>query len=64
MAERRGELLLAPIKEAGSESDPVYKFLSRLERKTEHENARLLYVAATRARQRLHLMGSLEVEGG
>jgi len=63
--EQRGELLLAPIKETGTELDPVYKYLNRLEaRKAEYENARLLYVAATRARERLHLMGTLKLKTG
>jgi len=61
--EQRGELLLAPIKESGSDSDPIYDYLDRLERqKAEHETARLLYVAATRARERLHLMGSVKLK--
>jgi ATP-dependent helicase/nuclease subunit A len=61
--EQRGELLLAPIKETGTELDPIYKHLSRLEaRKAEYENGRLLYVAATRARERLHLMGTLKLK--
>ena len=60
-SEQGGELLLAPIKESGSDSDPIYSYLERLEkRKSEHEIARLLYVAATRARQNLHLIGSLK----
>jgi ATP-dependent helicase/nuclease subunit A len=61
--EQRGELLLAPIKESGRDSDPIYDYLERLERqKAEHETARLLYVAATRARERLHLMGSVKLK--
>jgi len=61
--EQRGESLLAPIKQAGSELDPIYKYLSRLEaRKAEYENGRLLYVAATRARESLHLMGTLKLK--
>jgi len=59
--EQGGELLLAPIKESGSASDPIYDYLDRLERrKSEHETARLLYVAATRARRQLHLVGSVK----
>ena len=59
--EQRGELLLAPIKQAGGDSDPIYDCLERLERrKNEHETARLLYVAATRARRQLHLLGCLK----
>ena len=58
----RRNLLLAPVNPSGSEDDPVYKFIGALDReKEEHENARLLYVAATRARQRLHLLGDVEV---
>jgi len=60
-SEQGGELLLAPIKESGSGSDPIYDYVERLERrKGEHETARLLYVAATRARRNLYLMGSVK----
>lgn len=59
--EHRGELLIAPISESGAEKDPVYRYLSRIERrKSEQETARLLYVAATRARCNLHLLGSVK----
>ena len=58
--EQRGELLLAPISESGGDADPIYKYLERMERrKVEQETGRLLYVAATRARERLHLLGSV-----
>ena len=52
-------LLLAPVAERGSqEKDPVYQLVASIEeRKDEHENARLLYVAVTRAIRRLHLFG-------
>ncbi len=54
-------LVLAPI--AGAEDDDkksIYEFIRRLDaRKGEHESVRLLYVAATRAKRALHLMGSL-----
>ena len=50
-------LLLAPIKETGSEADPAYRYLRNLEVAAEDtEAARLLYVAATRAENRLHLL--------
>jgi len=50
--------LLATIREASAEHDPVYRYLQQLEKqKSVHETARLLYVAATRARERLHLIG-------
>jgi ATP-dependent helicase/nuclease subunit A len=52
------KLLLAPIDAAGDEGDPIYRFIRGLDKKkTDHENARLLYVAATRAKRRLHLLG-------
>jgi len=55
-------LLLAPINATGDEDD-IYKFIRRLDKeKGEHEIARLLYVAATRARRRLHLMGDVKVD--
>ncbi|MBI3937063.1 MAG: UvrD-helicase domain-containing protein [Betaproteobacteria bacterium] len=55
------DLLLAPIKEAAERDDAVYRYLRDLERvKEEHEAARLLYVAATRARSRLHLIGQVD----
>jgi ATP-dependent helicase/nuclease subunit A len=58
-------LLLAPIKEAGSEGDPIYEHLRRLDAEREsHEDARLLYVAATRAKKHLHLFGSTQLATG
>lgn len=59
------DLLLAPIREAGAEKDPVYDYVKELERaKGEHEAARLLYVAATRAKSRLHLIGQIDAANG
>ena len=50
-------LLLAPIKETGSDDEPAYDYLKKLDREAEDtEAARLLYVAATRAKHRLHLL--------
>lgn len=55
----QGDLLLAPIRETGTETDPIYRYISDLDReKGLLEDGRLLYVAATRARRRLHLIGS------
>ena len=52
------DLLLAPIQEAGAADDRIYAWLQELEAEKESlEDERLLYVAATRARQRLHLLG-------
>lgn len=52
-------LLLAPIAARdGSDQDPIYRLIGRLEQqKQDFEATRLLYVAATRARHRLHLFG-------
>lgn len=56
------ELLLAPIRSRAQERDPLYRYLGLLEDvKAKHEDGRLLYVAATRARSRLHLIGHAEV---
>jgi len=61
--EQSGMLLLAPISEAGQEPDPIYTYLSRVEeRKIRRETARLLYVATTRARLRLHLLGTVKTK--
>jgi ATP-dependent helicase/nuclease subunit A len=61
--EHRGELLLAPIAESGGDKDPIYGYLAGIERrKSDQETARLLYVAATRARRSLHLLGSAKVK--
>ncbi len=55
------DLLLAPIKGADDKEDPIYRYLHRLVREKDHlEDARLLYVAATRARKQLHLFGQVE----
>src|SRR5213075_1350619 len=55
-----GGLLLAPIKATGAEEDPTYKYLARLNTEAEDvESSRLLYVAATRAENRLHLLACL-----
>ncbi len=52
-------LVLAPMKSAGERRDgPAVTHIRELERRREaHEEARLLYVAVTRARRRLHLLG-------
>jgi ATP-dependent helicase/nuclease subunit A len=55
-----GGLLLAPIKATGSDEDPTYRYLARLDTEAEDtEASRLLYVAATRAENRLHLLACL-----
>src|SRR5258708_16410016 len=50
-------LLLAPINETGTDKEPAYNYIRELEKEAEDiEAGRLFYVAATRARQRLHLL--------
>ncbi|HEY2628253.1 MAG TPA: 3'-5' exonuclease, partial [Usitatibacter sp.] len=59
-------LLLAPINPTGGDKDSTYEFVRNLDKaKADHESARLLYVAATRAKHRLHLLGDagLDAEG-
>ena len=51
-------LLLAPVHESGRGKDPSYEYVRGMERAAEDlESGRLLYVAATRAKSRLHLLG-------
>lgn len=52
-------LMMAPVNEKGSrDRDQLYRLLGRFEyEKADQETSRLLYVAATRAAQRLHLLG-------
>jgi ATP-dependent exoDNAse (exonuclease V) beta subunit len=58
------DLLLAPIKEASERTDEIYRYLDRLDDvKETHEDARLIYVAATRAKSRLHLIGQVDGQG-
>jgi ATP-dependent exoDNAse (exonuclease V) beta subunit len=52
------DLLLAPLPATGAGEDTTYNYLKRIEaRKAEFEAGRMLYVAATRARSELHLLG-------
>ncbi|MDE2440238.1 MAG: UvrD-helicase domain-containing protein, partial [Betaproteobacteria bacterium] len=58
-------LLVAPIRQKGSDkTEPTaYDYLRRLEsERTAHETERLLYVAATRAIRRLHLLGVVRAD--
>lgn len=56
-------LLFAPIGNADMTGAPISEFLRRAERlESEEEAYRLLYVAMTRARESLHLVGSLETD--
>lgn len=50
-------LLIAPINETGSDKEPLYEYVRSLEKTAEDvESGRLFYVAATRAKARLHLL--------
>jgi ATP-dependent exoDNAse (exonuclease V) beta subunit len=54
-------LVIAPIKAAGQKQDPIYDLLWSFDRRRESlEQDRLLYVAITRARKRLHLFAQLQ----
>ena len=63
---RKGEtdLLIAPISASTERAtDASYAAIQQLlEARNSHENERLLYVAATRARRRLHLLGHAKVD--
>ena len=63
--EQQGErVLFGPVKpRADKEADPVSRYLGvREKRRAAYETDRLLYVAATRARHRLHLVGNVAVD--
>ena len=58
-----GTLMMAPVRAAGEGEEPAYDYLAGLEEAAAgHELERLLYVAATRAAHRLHLLGFARVE--
>jgi ATP-dependent exoDNAse (exonuclease V) beta subunit len=58
-----GRFIFAPIKEAGRDNNLAYDYLARLERDAEDlEAGRLLYVAVTRAKKRVHLLGCVKLE--
>ncbi|MEA3291015.1 MAG: 3'-5' exonuclease, partial [Pseudomonadota bacterium] len=57
------ELLFGPIHSAEERSNPTSAYIRELEKeKGEHEAGRLLYVAVTRAEQRLHLLGRVAAD--
>lgn len=59
-----GRVLLGPIKpRASDEADPVSLYLAEREkRRASYETDRLLYVAATRAREQLHLVAEIGLD--
>ena len=58
-------LLLAPVSSSEEDKPPVLnRLVRRLHKRRElRENARVLYVAATRAKASLHLVGSIRLDG-
>ncbi|MGH8771402.1 MAG: UvrD-helicase domain-containing protein, partial [Burkholderiales bacterium] len=56
------DLLLAPIPATPGKGEAIYDYLREREKRRERlEEGRLLYVAATRAKHRLHLLGHVNV---
>ena len=61
--ESSGDLLLAPLNARGESTDSIYNYLKKVEQqKFSNEAARLLYVAATRAKKKLYLFGHTSVK--
>lgn len=61
--EAGAELLLAPIHARGADKDRLLKWVeAQLRQRQRHEDERLAYVAATRARKRLHWIGSARLD--
>jgi ATP-dependent exoDNAse (exonuclease V) beta subunit len=57
------QLLMAPIRARRETSEPISDFIRGLNQEKDRlESVRLLYVAATRARQRLHLFGHVQLD--
>ena len=62
-AHGREDKIISPVgRRDDVDRDPIHRFIERTElAKDTHEKARLLYVACTRARQSLHLIGHAEI---
>ncbi len=57
------DLVFAPIKSSYDINDSIYRYLKNQEsEKNSNEEIRLLYVAATRAKMQLHLLGTVKTE--
>jgi ATP-dependent helicase/nuclease subunit A len=57
------DLILAPIREAGNQQAPIYDYINNTDKaKQRYEDARLLYVATTRTKKTLHLIGHASVK--
>ena len=58
-------LLLAPVNAVGDDKNKMAEYLKLLDKEKKHyEDGRLLYVAATRAKKRLHLLGHTKIDEG
>jgi len=63
-ANQKNYLILGPSKDTESKNDPIYRYLQHQEaEKSRHEMLRLFYVAVTRAKKSLHLIGSVNYQG-
>ncbi len=61
-ADHKKDLILAPISETGSDKNKIYQYIGKIhDEKRSYEDARMLYVAATRAKKYLHLMGGVKI---
>lgn len=61
LSSQRMALLLAPIHATGAVKDKLYEYIHRQQKmKAAYETDRLLYVAATRAKKRLHLFFNID----
>jgi ATP-dependent exoDNAse (exonuclease V) beta subunit len=55
-------LLLAPISETGTDKSKTYQYIQKVQNeKRSYEDARLLYVAATRAKKKLYIFGGVKL---
>jgi ATP-dependent exoDNAse (exonuclease V) beta subunit len=58
-------LLLSPVHGTGEDEDPIYQYLRQVESvRNTNEATRLLYVAVTRAKQHVHLLGHVNEKQG
>jgi ATP-dependent exoDNAse (exonuclease V) beta subunit len=64
-ADGESSLILAPARGAAQDADTLEAFVRRIDRdRAMLENARLMYVAATRAKHELHLLGHVDGVSG
>ena len=61
--QQRQQFILAPIRATGDKQAPLYDYIRHADQvKQAYEDARLLYVAATRAKKTLHLIGHVALK--